>query len=600
MAAHYVIPYDLVNIADNIAAVKTLFIVAAMRSTQLFSPTLRQDPADADIISHRLLLRAGYIRRVTSGVYDFLPLGIKVLRNIEGVIRDELNRAGAQEILMPMTQPAELWQRSGRWEKYGKELLRFVDRHDHASCLGPTHEEVVCDLVAGDLRSWRQLPMNLYQIQSKFRDEIRPRFGLLRGREFIMKDGYSFHADDDDLMREYDHMFATYQRIFSRFSLRFRAVEADTGSIGGNRSHEFHVLADAGEDLLAYCTQCEYAANVEKAQSKKSGALPEGEPKPLERVATPGVSAADAVAELLAITPSHLVKTLLYQVQGGEHDQQTIAACLAGDDLLQTVKLLRVLGAESIEMASDDAVVKTGGVAGFIGPQGLSCSLFVDNSLRGADGMVAGANLLDHHVKNLSMARDLPQAQFVDLRQSNEGDCCCQCGASIALTRGIEVGQVFALGRCYTEPMGVAFQNREGRRATATMGCYGIGVSRLMAAIVEQCHDEHGICWPVAVAPFQVVLITLGNDDAAMGASELLYKALLAADIETLWDDRKERPGVKFKDADLMGMPLQLVIGKRGLAEGVVEFKPRTEEKRSVAMDSVVVAVQQWLQGRAE
>ncbi|MDX8413385.1 MAG: proline--tRNA ligase [Mariprofundales bacterium] len=566
-----------------------------MRSTQLFSPTLRQDPADADIISHRLLLRAGYIRRVTSGVYDFLPLGIKVLRNIEQIIRDELNRAGAQELLMPMTQPAELWQRSGRWEKYGKELLRFTDRHNHASCLGPTHEEVVCDLVAGDLRSWRQLPMNLYQIQAKFRDEIRPRFGLLRGREFIMKDGYSFHADDDDLMREYDHMFATYQRIFSRFGLHFRAVEADTGSIGGNRSHEFHVLADAGEDLLAYCTQCEYAANVEKAQSNKTTPLPKKPSQPLERITTPGTSAADAVAEMLTISPSHLIKTLVYRVQGGEHDGTTIAACIAGDDQLQEVKLLRVLGAESIEMASDSAVTEAGGVVGFIGPQGLDCLLFVDSELREADGMIAGANLTDTHVKNIAIARDLPQAQFADLRQSSAEDSCCQCGGSIALARGIEVGQVFALGRCYTEPMGVEFQNKEGRRATATMGCYGIGVSRLMAAIVEQCHDDNGICWPMAVAPFQVVLITLGNDDAAMSASESLYKTLLTAGIETLWDDRKERPGVKFKDAELMGMPLQLVIGKRGLAEGIIEFKPRTEEKQSIAVDGILAAVEQWL-----
>ncbi|MDQ6964167.1 MAG: proline--tRNA ligase, partial [Mariprofundales bacterium] len=395
-----------------------------MRSTHLFSPTLRHDPSDADTTSHRLLLRAGYIRQVTSGVYDFLPLGIRVLRNIEHCVREALNRAGAQEMLMPMTQPAELWQRSGRWEKYGKELLRFTDRHNHDSCLGPTHEEVVCDLVAGELRSWRQLPLHLYQIQSKFRDEIRPRFGLLRGREFIMKDGYSFHADEHDLLREYDNMFATYTNILRSLKLNFRAVEADTGSIGGNRSHEFHLLADSGEDLLAYCTECPYAANVEKAQSRRSTPLPVGSREPLNSVATPGVSSVDAVAELLATTPSHLIKTLLYRVHGGEYDQQSVAVCLAGDDQLQEIKLLRLVAAESVEIADEDAVTAAGGVAGFIGPQGLSCPVFADESLRAADNMVAGANLLDHHVQHLSIVRDVPQVRFADLRQSLEGDRC--------------------------------------------------------------------------------------------------------------------------------------------------------------------------------
>ena len=566
-----------------------------MRSTQLFSPTLRQDPADADIVSHRLLLRAGYIRRVTSGVYDFLPLGIRVLRKIEQIIREEMNRAGAQELLMPMTQPAELWQRSGRWEKYGRELLRFVDRHDHPSCLGPTHEEVICDLVAGDLRSWRQLPMNLYQIQAKFRDEIRPRFGLLRGREFVMKDAYSFHADDDDLMREYDHMYVTYQKIFSRFGLRFRAVEADTGSIGGNRSHEFHVLAEAGEDLLAYCTGCEYAANVEKARSHKRGQPPSEAEQPLEMVATPGVTAADAVAELLGIAPALLLKTLLYTVQGGAYDGQTVAVCIAGDDQLQEVKLLRALDADGAEMASDAEIAAVGGVAGYIGPQGLRCPVLVDAALQQGSDWVAGANRTDTHVRHLAIARDVSDARFVDLRQSKAGDRCAYCGSEIALARGIEVGQVFALGRRYTEPMGVEFQNRDGKREIATMGCYGIGVSRLMAAIVEQCHDASGICWPLAVAPFQVALITLGNDDAAMEASATLYQQLTATGVEVLWDDRKERPGVKFKDAELMGMPLQLVVGKRGLAEGKVELKPRTGEQRSVAMERAVESVHAWI-----
>ncbi len=565
-------------------------MIALMRSSTLFAPTLRQDPADADILSHRLLLRAGYIRRVTSGVYDLLPLGLRVLRKIEAIIREEMDRAGAQELLLPMTQPAELWQKSGRWEKYGRELLRFVDRHDHPSCLGPTHEEVICDLVARDLRSWRQLPMNLYQIQAKFRDEIRPRFGLLRGREFIMKDAYSFHADDEDLAREYDHMFATYQRIFSRFGLRFRAVEADTGSIGGNRSHEFHVLAEAGEDLLAYCTQCDYAANVEKAQSCPAD-MADGEGGALAQVATPGVSAADAVAELLQVAPTRLLKTLLYTVSGGAYDGQSVAACVAGDDQLQEVKLLRALGADAVTMADDRAITEVGGVAGFIGPQGVRCPVLVDATLRGACGLVAGANVADAHIRNLDLARDVPDARFVDLRQSRAGDRCVHCSGEMALARGIEVGQVFALGRCYSEPMEVVFQNREGRRETATMGCYGIGVSRLMAAIVEQCHDEAGICWPEAVAPFRLALITLGNDDEALEASGKLYRELRNAGVEVLWDDRKERPGVKFKDAELMGIPWQLVVGKRGLADGVVEFAARGGAKEPVALAEAVTVV---------
>ncbi|MDQ6950504.1 MAG: proline--tRNA ligase [Mariprofundales bacterium] len=558
--------------------------LAAMRFTNLFAPTLRQDPADADVVSHRLLLRAGYIRRVTSGVYDLLPLGLRVLRHIETIIRQELDAAGAQELLLPMVQPAELWQQSGRWDKYGRELLRLVDRHDHASCLGPTHEEVICHLVAGDLRSWRQLPMNLYQIQAKFRDEVRPRFGLMRGREFTMKDGYSFHADDEDLAREYDHMFATYQRIFRRLGLNFRAVEADTGSIGGNRSHEFHVLADSGEDLIAYCTECDYAANVEKAISGRAKPLATGNEQPLAQVATLGVTEVDAVAKLLDIAPSQLVKTLIYRVTGGELDGKTIAICIAGDDQLQEIKLQRAIHAEALEMASDAEITEAGGVIGYIGPQGLTCPLFADTALQAACDLIAGANQNNTHLRHLSMPRDAANAHYFELRQSCADDQCPHCGGTIALARGIEVGQVFALGRQYTEPMEVGFQDRDGKRATATMGCYGIGVSRLVAAIVEQCHDEAGICWPMAVAPFQVALITLGNGEMVTEASAELYQQLTEANIDTLWDDRKERPGVKFKDAELMGLPLQLVVGERGLKDGMVELKPRQGEKQLILL----------------
>ncbi len=564
-----------------------------MRYSKFFIPTLRDDPADAEVVSHRLLLRAGFIRRVTSGVYDYLPMGLRVLRKIEAIVREEMNRAGAQELLMPMVQPCELWEKSGRLGKYGPELLRFEDRHDHESCLGPTHEEVICDLVGRELRSYKQLPMNLYQIQAKFRDEIRPRFGLMRGREFVMKDAYSFHADDADLEREYRLMFDTYTTIFNRFGLKFRAVEADTGSIGGSDSHEFHVLADSGEDLIAHCEACEYAANVEKAVSERE--LPAGSPAELAEVATPSVSSAEDVAAFLKVEPARLVKTLLYRLQGGEHDGDIVAACVRGDDQLQEIKLAHAAGSDTVEMAAEEEIRAAGGVSGFVGPQGLSCRVYVDATLEGAEGLVAGANRADAHVTGLSIARDVGEAVIVDLRETRAGDRCRRCGGGIALSRGIEVGQVFALGRRYTEPMEVMFQDPAGKRAVATMGCYGIGVSRLMAAVVEQCHDDAGIRWPLNLAPFQVALITMGQGEAAMRASESIYRELSGAGVEVLWDERRERPGVKFKDAELMGLPVQVVVGDRGLERGVVEYGPRGGDRSETGPDAVVGAVMELI-----
>jgi prolyl-tRNA synthetase len=556
-----------------------------MRYSQCFFPTLRDDPADADVISHKLLQRAGYIRRVTSGVYDFLPLGLMVLRRIEAVVREEMNAAGAQELLMPMVQPAELWQASGRWEKYGPELLRFVDRHDHESCLGPTHEEVICDLVARELRSYKQLPMNLYQIQAKFRDEIRPRFGLMRGREFIMKDAYSFHADEADLDREYQNMFATYQRIFTRLGLTFRAVEADTGSIGGNDSHEFHVLADSGEDVIAHCGACDYAANVEKAVAGRD--VPNGEAGALNEVVTPGASSVEDVTAFLDVDASLLVKTLMYRVIGGELDGKVVAACVRGDDQLQAIKLAHALGADNVEMADEAGIAAVGGVAGFVGPQGLACPVIVDESLRDAMGLVAGGNRRDIHVRGLDMERDVTAAGFADLRETRAGDTCVKCGGTMQLSRGIEVGQVFALGKRYSEPLQVCFHSQEGRQETATMGCYGIGISRLMAAIVEQCHDAGGIAWPLDMAPFQVVLISMGQSEEVLSASADLYGQLKAAGLDVLWDERSERPGVKFKDAELIGLPLQVVVGERGLKDGLVEVGLRGGERSTVPLDQV-------------
>ncbi|ATX81219.1 prolyl-tRNA synthetase [Mariprofundus ferrinatatus] len=566
-----------------------------MRYSKFFVPTLRDDPADAEVISHKLLLRAGFIRRVTSGVYDYLPIGLRVLRKIEAVVRDEMDRAGAQELLMPMVQPGELWEKSGRMEKYGPELLKFQDRHDHQSCLGPTHEEVICDLVSRELRSYKQLPMNLYQIQAKFRDEIRPRFGLMRGREFIMKDAYSFHADEACLAAEYRNMFNAYCSIFSRLGLKFRPVEADTGSIGGNNSHEFHVLAESGEDLIAHCDACDYAANVEKAVSGRN--LPQGIVADLAEVQTPDVTSAEDVAAFLSIDVGLLVKTLVYRAVGGEVDGEIIAACVRGDDQLQEIKLAHAIGADGVEMATDAEISSIGGVTGFVGPKGLKCRLLLDRTLAGAVGLVAGANRKDLHLTCLDVERDLDSVVFADLRETRAGDRCGRCSGSMQLSRGIEVGHVFELGTRYSEPMEVLFQDQGGKRATATMGCYGIGVSRLLAAIVEQCYDESGIAWPANLAPFKVGLITMGKSEAVNEASEAIYRQLLDAGVEVLWDERNERPGVKFKDAELIGLPIQVVIGDRGLADGNAEIGLRGGDRKSVPIADAVAETLDMLQG---
>ncbi len=557
---------------------------------------MRNMPADAEVVSHQLLLRAGYIRRVTSGVYDYLPLGLRVLRKIEAIIREEMNRAGAQELLMPMVQPADLWEKSGRLHKYGPELCRFKDRHEHESCLGPTHEEVICDLVARELRSYKQLPMNLYQIQGKFRDEIRPRFGLMRGREFVMKDAYSFHVDDACLQREYDRMFATYQRIFTRLGLEFRAVEADNGSIGGASSHEFHVLADSGEDLIAHCSHCDYAANIEKAVAAVETVTGQAADKTV--LATPNTTAAEDVADLLGVPLALVVKTMLYRQQGGDNDGQLVAVCVRGDDEVQEMKLARLLGTDAVELAADDDFASAGGVKGYIGPCGLSVAVYADQSLQGASGLVVGANRPDAHCTGVSLERDADIHQWADIRAVRDGDGCQRCHeGTMVLRRGIETGHVFALGRCYSEPMGVCFQDANGKRAVATMGCYGIGVSRLMAAIIEQRHDEHGIDWPSHLAPFQLSLITLGNKAPVMEASAKLYRALQDAGYDVLWDERRERPGVKFRDHELIGMPWQIVLSERSLERGEVEFSARRAARNPVAIDGIMSHLAVTLEG---
>jgi len=556
-----------------------------MRYSKMFSPTLRDTPADAEVVSHQLLLRAGFIRRVTSGVYDYLPLGLRVLRNIEKIVREEMNRAGAQELLMPMVQPSEFWQKSERWDKYGPELLRFKDRHGHESCLGPTHEEVICDLVSRELKSYKQLPMNLYQVQNKFRDEIRPRFGLMRGREFVMKDAYSFHASSECLAKEYQNMFDTYHRIFNRLGLKFRAVEADNGSIGGSASHEFHVLAESGEDLITHCSACDYAANVEKALSTP----PEysGEDSTLCEVSTPNKSAVEDVASFLKVETSSLLKTLVYVAIGGENDGEIIAACVRGTDNVQEIKLARTIGADEVGLASVEQLLAIGTVTGFAGPIKLNCPTYIDHSLEHAVGLIAGANKKDTHITGLNISRDVQGATFANLRETQVGDTCGKCGkGQMEMSRGIEVGHIFELGTVYAKPMEVLFQNEQGKRDVATMGCYGIGVSRLMAAVVEQCNDDYGIMWPVNLAPFQISVITLGKSETAFAASEKIYTELLDAGVDVVWDDRKESPGVKFKDAELTGIPLRIVVGDRGLDNNALEIKTRWGGKEEVAPDA--------------
>jgi prolyl-tRNA synthetase len=549
-----------------------------MRQSQMLIPTLRDVPAEAEVVSHKLMLRAGMMRQVARGIYDFLPLGVRVLRKVERIIREEMNRAGAQEVLLPAICPAELWQESGRWEKYGKELLRIKDRNDRDFCFGPTHEEVITDLVRRDVRSYRELPLNLYQIQSKFRDEVRPRFGLMRGREFIMKDAYSFHVERSDCDREYENMFQTYRRIFDRCGLAYRPVEADTGAIGGSRSHEFQVLADSGEDAIVSCESCEYAANVEKAGigiDEASGGA--GAPTPLEEVATPGQRTIEEVSAFLKMPPERFIKTLLY-VAG----ETVVVALVRGDHALSEAKLKDALGTPAVELAPESVVERvTGAPVGFAGPVGLrgKARVLADHALRGITGAVTGANKADTHVRGVAAARDLQDAELVDLRVATAGDRCPRCTGRFVLQRGIEVGQVFYLGTKYSEALRATVLDAEGKERVLEMGCYGIGVTRTIAAAIEQNHDDAGIIWPMPLAPFSVAVVPVNvTDERLRTTAERIHDELTARGIEVLLDDREERPGVKFKDADLIGHPLRITVGPRALERDAVELKRRTEK----------------------
>ncbi len=548
-----------------------------MRYSRFFLPTLKEVPAEAEVISHKLLLRAGMIRKLASGLYSYLPLGLRSLRKVEKIIREEMDRAGAQEVLLPMVQPSELWQESGRWERYGKELLRFEDRHGRASCLGPTHEEVITDIVRKEVRSYRDLPLNLYQIQTKFRDEIRPRFGLLRSREFLMKDAYSFDVDDDALEETYQVMYKAYCQIFERCGLDFRPVEADTGSIGGHASHEFMVMADTGEDQIACCTSCDYAANVELAPVIQSPNHQINNESLVEckKVSTPEKRSVEEVTDFLGVSASRLVKTLIVMA-----DDRPVAALIRGDHELNDVKLKRLLGVEDLNFAGDTTVQRvTGAPVGFAGPVGLPEDLKVvaDQDVSILKNFVTGANEADAHFTGVNWGRDVSMPEFADIRVISEVDPCPRCKGKIELKRGIELGHIFKLGTKYSEALGATFLDANGKKQLTVMGCYGIGVGRTVAAAIEQNHDENGIIFPTPIAPFEVIISLINVTDTMMSnAAEDLYNGLMAQGIEVLLDDRKERPGVKFKDADLLGIPLRIVVGKRLKEKDEVEITSRT------------------------
>ncbi|MBM4275607.1 MAG: proline--tRNA ligase [Deltaproteobacteria bacterium] len=551
-----------------------------MLFSRMLIPTLKEDPSEAEADSHKLLLRAGMMRKLTAGIYNYLPVGLRALRKVENIVREEMNRAGAQEVLMPAVQPAELWQESGRWNVYGKELLRFKDRHGRDYCFGPTHEEVITDLVRREVQSYRQLPLNLYQIQVKFRDEIRPRFGLIRGREFIMKDAYSFHTDEAEAEAGYQAMYDAYNRIFTRCGLKFKTVEADTGPIGGSYSHEFMVLADTGEDLLASCTACDYAANLEKAEvilPANNPAVPAATGP--EAVHTPNVRTVEEVAAFLKVTPQEIVKTLIY-----ETDKGPVAVLIRGDHEVNEVKVRNLLGVTDLILAGPARVEElTGAEVGFAGAVGLNIPIYADQAAAALGSMVTGANRTGYHLVGVAPQRDFAMAQAADLRTVTQNDPCPRCGGALDILRGIEVGHVFKLGLKYSKALKAVYLDADGAEQFIFMGCYGIGVSRIVAAAIEQGHDKDGIIWPMALAPFQAAVIPISvNEAAVVDAALRVHEELEAQGVEVLLDDRDERPGVKFKDCDLLGIPLRVVVGPKTLAQAAAEVRHRRKKDTAI------------------
>lgn len=548
-----------------------------MKTSQLLIATTRETPTDAEIISHQLMLRAGLIRRLAGGLYTWLPLGLKVLRKVETIIRQEMDLAGAQEVLMPVVQPAELWEESGRWQQYGAELLRIQDRHQRDFCLGPTHEEVITDMVRKEIRSYKQLPTNFYQIQTKFRDEIRPRFGVMRSREFIMKDAYSFHLDRASLEATYQVMYDSYHRIFERMGLNFRAVQADTGSIGGDGSHEFHVLADSGEDAIAFSTDSEFAANVELAEAVAPIGEPPAASQTMTEVATPKVHTIEEVCAYLKVSSSQTVKTLL--VQGATDAQPVVALVLRGDHEINDIKVEKLdLVASPMAFANAEQVQHFAGCdAGSIGPVGLNIPMIVDRAAAHCADFVCGANKTGFHLTGVNWQRDVQLGLVADIRNVVEGDPSPDGHGTILIRRGIEVGHIFQLGDKYSKALNANVLNENSRAQILEMGCYGIGVTRVVAAAIEQNHDDKGIIWPDAIAPFQVCIVPMQmhKSPRVKQVAEQLYADLTAQGIEVLFDDRNERPGVMFNDMELIGIPHRIVIGERGLDEGKIEYKHR-------------------------
>ncbi len=548
-----------------------------MRVSQFFISTLKEAPSEAEVISHKLMLRAGLIKRLTSGVYTWMPLGLRVLRKVENIIREEMNRGGAIELLMPAVQPAELWHESTRWEQYGPELLRIKDRHQRDFCFGPTHEEVVSDVVRREIRSYRQLPLNFYQIQTKFRDEIRPRFGVMRGREFIMKDAYSFHVDYDDLVREYRNMHDTYSRIFTRLGLKFRAVAADTGSIGGTGSHEFHVLADSGEDAIAYCPQSDYAANVELAEAVAPAATRAAATLPLQKVHTPGVKTIAELCAFLKVPAQHTVKAVV--VDGA--DGKPVLLLVRGDHELNLIKAGKLAQIKQpVTFSSVEAIrAAFGADPGSLGPAGFKGTVIADRAVMAMADFVIGANANDHHYAGANIGRDFAEPAVADIRNVVDGDASPDGKGTLELCRGIEVGHIFQLRTKYSTALKLEFLNESGKAQIMEMGCYGIGVTRIVAAAIEQNHDERGIMFPRAIAPFDVAIVPIGyhKSAAVKAAADQLYADLQAEGIDVLLDNRDERPGAMFADMELIGVPHRVVIGDRGLKDGQFEYKGRRD-----------------------
>ncbi len=556
-----------------------------MRVSKMFAPTLREVPAEAEVVSHQLMLRAGFLRKSAGGMYNYLPLAWRVLKKIENIVREEMDASGAQELLMPIVQPAEIWQESGRWGVYGEEMFRLKDRHNREFCLGPTHEEMVTSLIRGDVRSYRQLPLNVYQIQNKFRDERRPRFGLMRGREFIMKDAYSFDRDEAGLDVSYKTMYDAYTRIFNRCGLTFRPVEADSGAIGGSGSHEFMVIADSGEAEIVYCNECDYAANVEKAELHVIEA-PAEDQKPVEEVKTPDCKTIADVCAYLQLPVDKSVKAVAFSSEKG-----LILCFVRGDHEVNEIKVINTVGVNEVEMAEESMLTEAGTVGGYMGPVGIDpkkAIVIVDSTVMKMHNICCGANKEGYHLLNVNPGRDFTPAYVADIRLIQEGDPCPHCGGKVSKARGIEVGQVFKLYTKYSEAMHATFLDENGKEKPMVMGCYGVGVSRTMAAAIEQNNDKDGMIWPVAIAPYEVLVVPVNTkDQASTEKAEEIYSELQRAGIETVIDDRNERPGVKFKDADLIGYPLRVVVGPKTLAEGKLEVKiRRTGEVLMLPLDS--------------